>query len=328
MKLSLLLVLSFFITKILSQDPIDFFPAQTGNIWKYWCYSETWGGVTQVVQSTIIFDSSDVDGTIYLTKKNQCLEQSGPPPWYSNLFPTCKYIIVDSNLVYSEHEHFWTNGDSAGFYFKYKLDAGYGETWIVDFDSISVNQYELTMAKVTNVDTGYFYGLPIVSKEILYYHMSDSTDTLTSYKHFTERLVSNVGQTDYWSWEWYWTGFDFSGAIINGQVFGDTTGIITHISLRNDIIDDFYLYQNYPNPFNSVTNIDYHIRKRSHVKICIYNVSGALVTELYNDIRLPGFYHTVWAGKNSNGRSVSSGIYYLSIVTQGRQKIKRMLLLK
>jgi len=129
------LILILIITSIsFSQTPLDYFPHESGNIWKYFAHSEGIGA--QMIQSTIVFDSTDSMGNIFLTIENRCLEQGGAPPAYSNLYPSCNYIIIDSNYVFSEHENIPTYGNINGYYLKYKLDADSGETWIVDSDSI------------------------------------------------------------------------------------------------------------------------------------------------------------------------------------------------
>jgi len=45
----------------------------------------------------------------------------------------------------------------------------------------------------------------------------------------------------------------------------------------------FHLFQNYPNPFNPRTEIQYHLPKKSGVKLSIYNISGQLVRVLVDE---------------------------------------------
>ena len=78
---------------------------------------------------------------------------------------------------------------------------------------------------------------------------------------------------------------------------------------------DFYLFQNYPNPFNSQTVIRWDVSKPAHMRIDIYNILGQKITTLYS-----GFYahrsgQIVWDALDDFGRSVATGIYICSFIT-------------
>jgi len=325
-KVSLILIVCFTFN-IYSQIPIDFFPYKTGNIWKYYCYSWLFSDA-QYVQSTIILDSTDINGIIYSTRNTHCLEQGGPPPGYVNLFSTCNFIIIDSNYVYSDRDPFSTLGNENEYYLKYKLDAYLGEIWIVHQDSISPSYFEFTIGKIINIDTISYFGSSIISKEILYYSTTDTSDTSTSDRRFSEIIASGIGSIQYESAYLFWTGYNLEGAIINGQVIGDTTGVITQVGLSKNMIKHFNLYQNYPNPFNSSTTIKYNLQRASQVKIRIYDISGKLVKELLNTIQLRGSYHIIWDGRDLNNHEVSSGFYYIIISSESQQQSRRMLKIK
>lgn len=323
----LLIFIVCFTCKIYSQIPIDYFPYKTGNIWKYNCYSWLYSS-SQIVQSTIVFDSTDINGTIYLTRNTNCLEQGGPPPGYVNLFSTCNFIIKDSNYVYCDRERFTPPGIMNEYYLKYKLDACLGETWIVYEDSISPSYFEFVIGKIINVDTISFYSSYAISKEILYYSTSDTSDTSTSNRIFSEIIASDIGIIQYGSAILYWTGFDLLGAIINGEVIGDTTGIIMQVSSNKDITKNFTLFQNYPNPFNSSTNVKYELQRAGKVVIKIYDIFGRLVNELLNKDQLPGSYNITWDGKDLNSHQVSSGFYYIRISSNDQKQSMRMLIIR
>ena len=326
MRIAPIFIILILASMIISQSRLDYFPYKTGNIWKYICFSE--GSGWQHVQSTVVFDSTDSSGAIYLTKKSQCLDQGGSPPGYSNLYPTCKYVIIDSNYVYSEHENFITSGDSNGYYLKYKLDALLGESWIVDQDSIASNMYNYIVGKITDVDSTNLFGNPVISKEITYYVTHDTSDTSTYYNFILEKMVSYFGIGYYWYYPSTWTGYELLGAVIDGQANGDTTGLITNLNYNDISLEAFQLYQNYPNPLNSETNIEFDIKRAGQVEINIYDISGKLVKELLNENCLPGMHHIIWDGDDNQNKLVASGIYYLRLITGAHQAIKPMLLIK
>ncbi|HPC35159.1 MAG TPA: choice-of-anchor Q domain-containing protein [Candidatus Marinimicrobia bacterium] len=83
---------------------------------------------------------------------------------------------------------------------------------------------------------------------------------------------------------------------------------------------EFTLLQNYPNPFNPVTTIKYGIPEAGVVRIIIYNISGQKIIELVNITQNPGWYQTIWNGKNQDGLPVSSGVYLCHINVIGQTK--------
>ena len=70
----------------------------------------------------------------------------------------------------------------------------------------------------------------------------------------------------------------------------------------------FSLKQNYPNPFNTVTNIKFDVPKRSNVVLRVFDITGRVVTEVYNGLSEPGVYTADFDAVN-----LASGIYYYEI---------------
>jgi FlgD Ig-like domain len=85
---------------------------------------------------------------------------------------------------------------------------------------------------------------------------------------------------------------------------------------------------NVPNPFNPSTTIHYQIGESGRATLRIYDVSGALVRTLVDRSHNPGEYDAHWDGRNSAGKSVSSGVYFYRLETNGFTGTKRMVLLK
>jgi len=86
--------------------------------------------------------------------------------------------------------------------------------------------------------------------------------------------------------------------------------------------------QNYPNPFNSTTMVKYGLAAESPVSITVYDILGRIVRSIDEGTRQPGYYQVIWDGKNANGSSVASGIYFYKIAAGEMTQIKRMLYLK
>ncbi|MGB8658377.1 MAG: C25 family cysteine peptidase [Candidatus Zixiibacteriota bacterium] len=96
--------------------------------------------------------------------------------------------------------------------------------------------------------------------------------------------------------------------------------------------ESFELLQNYPNPFNPVTDIQFNVKGRQnhpvHTSVKIYNILGQLVTILVDEPKLPGSYVASWDGKDSDGRDVSSGIYFYTLAADNFRSTKKMTLIK
>jgi hypothetical protein len=108
-------------------------------------------------------------------------------------------------------------------------------------------------------------------------------------------------------------------------------------------IESFKLSQNYPNPFNPVTSIQYTVggrqiktvsgsefvvRRPIPTTLRIYNVLGQAVRTLVDESKMPGNYEAIWDGKDSNGRDVSSGIYFYTLLAGDYRNTKKMTLIK
>ncbi len=88
------------------------------------------------------------------------------------------------------------------------------------------------------------------------------------------------------------------------------------------------LRKNSPNPFNFMTTIHFTLENAQHVKLSIYDPSGKLVRTLVDDIRNSGAHSVRWNGFDSNGTSVSSGIYFCRMKSGKVEQSIRMVRLK
>jgi hypothetical protein len=91
---------------------------------------------------------------------------------------------------------------------------------------------------------------------------------------------------------------------------------------------------NYPNPFNpgdgATTTIEWHVDKRSAVRLRIYSTSGGLVldrrfTDVDTDVWHGADFAFDWDGTNDDGEPVASGGYVLRFEAQGSGSIEHVL---
>jgi hypothetical protein len=89
-----------------------------------------------------------------------------------------------------------------------------------------------------------------------------------------------------------------------------------------------YSLSNYPNPFNPETTISFYLQNNRNVKLSIYNTKGQKVKTLVNEILPAGDHSIIWHGRDSNGKRVSSGIYFYKLKAGNFQKVRKMILIK
>ena len=92
--------------------------------------------------------------------------------------------------------------------------------------------------------------------------------------------------------------------------------------------DQVVLKHNYPNPFNPITTIRYGIPDDAPVSIVIYNILGQQVVQLVNERKPAGFYTIAWNGRDTQGRTLASGVYIYRIQVGKIVRVQKMMLLK
>ncbi|MBT4098523.1 MAG: T9SS type A sorting domain-containing protein [Gemmatimonadetes bacterium] len=91
---------------------------------------------------------------------------------------------------------------------------------------------------------------------------------------------------------------------------------------------NYTIAQNTPNPFNPETQITFQLPEAGEVALSIYNLLGQQIHTLVQDHRPAGRHSVTWNGRDSAGRSVSSGVYFYRFESAGLTQTRRMLLLK
>ena len=87
-------------------------------------------------------------------------------------------------------------------------------------------------------------------------------------------------------------------------------------------------FSNYPNPFNPSTTVRYGLPEEANVSLVIYDVRGQVVQTLESEHQSAGWYDVVWNGETADGKSISTGIYFASLVAGEYSQVIKMLYLK
>ncbi|MDD4051355.1 MAG: FG-GAP-like repeat-containing protein [candidate division Zixibacteria bacterium] len=90
----------------------------------------------------------------------------------------------------------------------------------------------------------------------------------------------------------------------------------------------FDLKQNYPNPFNLSTTIEFDLPRHSHARLVVYSLLGERITTLLDRDLPAGLHRVTWAGADSSGHTVASGVYFYRVVTDAYSQTRKMVLMK
>lgn len=318
-KILLIIIVISQITFAQTQNNLDFFPHNDGDMWEY-LYSD---GPLYVDTAQVFnhFDSTDADGNIYITHTSRYINPiSIPAIPFSD---TMKYKIDTLNQV-------WAHFGEVEYGIAFKLDAKQGDQWVLKtyYDNGEITGYE--MARVGIIYEQNLWFVNYIVMNTFYYFALDSTDT-TGLDRYGVDLAKGLGII------WHGGGespgrMDIKGAVINGILYGDTTKIITSVEKYNSNTLPYIveLKQNYPNPFNDETNISFSLFQNINVSLIIHNSNGEEIYKIIdNDYYSQGNYSIFWNGENMNRQKVSSGIYFYSILQNSKPiKTKSMILLK
>ena len=90
----------------------------------------------------------------------------------------------------------------------------------------------------------------------------------------------------------------------------------------------YMLFQNKPNPCREFTTITYQLPEPGHATLRIYDISGRVVRTLVDERKEAGHNRIRWDGRDGNGKSVPSGIYFYKLQAMDFSQTRKMVLLR
>ncbi len=87
-------------------------------------------------------------------------------------------------------------------------------------------------------------------------------------------------------------------------------------------------YPNPMNPFNPAATIQFSMRETGRMELAVYNIRGQLVKKFVDGVQPEGEFQITWDGRDSQGRPLSSGIYFLRMQTDNYQHTSKMMIVK
>lgn len=94
-------------------------------------------------------------------------------------------------------------------------------------------------------------------------------------------------------------------------------------------IDNFELmntFTAYPNPSTDKVSINFKMNKSSKVSVAIYDVTGKMITSIFNDEVSAGIFSHTWNRTSDNGTAIAAGLYILEVNAGGNKISKKIIL--
>ncbi len=88
----------------------------------------------------------------------------------------------------------------------------------------------------------------------------------------------------------------------------------------------YLLQRNAPNPFRSITTIRFDLPADDHATIRVYSVDGQEIATLLDERKRAGQHVLAWDGRDNNGHSVPSGVYFCELAAGSYRQTYRMVL--
>ncbi|MBI2430079.1 MAG: AGE family epimerase/isomerase [Ignavibacteriales bacterium] len=228
------------------------------------------------------------------------------------------------------------------FFMKYFVDHVYGDVFENTYKNGSLipawgtTKGGTGKAAYHSIETGYYtylYGKLLVKKEPATLHYSfkaTGTDHTLRMRpigvpdnYMKIQSVTHDGNA--------YTNFDSTNLTLNipagtGGIFAVTykpAASPTGVAERTKYPAQFVLHQNYPNPFNPATTIGFTLQVSGFTTLKIYDVVGREVAILVNGYIVAGT-HSV----RFNASHLASGIYISRLQANGKQQLKKMILIR
>ena len=128
--------------------------------------------------------------------------------------------------------------------------------------------------------------------------------------------------------------------IMNGGKYGFGENVFYNVEeevctilknyLLTDVSDKIFdsKFTIHPNPCNPQTTISLSLSSESQLSIDIYNLKGEFVKSIFNKTLAKGNYNFSWDGTDHENKFTASGIYLCKANYDGKNRVRKILLLK
>lgn len=116
-----------------------------------------------------------------------------------------------------------------------------------------------------------------------------------------------------------WANLYIAKACLNG---------ITPNDPQNPLPERLLSLNAYPNPFNPDIKIDFYLPADSDVKLQVFNIKGQIIKTIVSKTLEKGLHQYTFNGKDEQQKNLSSGLYFVKIVTKDKTISQKIILLK
>jgi hypothetical protein len=81
-----------------------------------------------------------------------------------------------------------------------------------------------------------------------------------------------------------------------------------------------------PNPFGGVTEAELFLAEAGPATVAVYDVRGRRVATLLDTSLGAGIHRVSWDGRDQNGESLSSGVYFMRLQAAGQTQVRKLAL--
>lgn len=111
---------------------------------------------------------------------------------------------------------------------------------------------------------------------------------------------------------WEFSGNNFLGSSIKEQ---------------NNVVSQEFSTSILPNPAKGIVELRYQLPKPGEISLRIYSVTGQLV-RMIKETKSSGDFSFIWDGRDEQGKTVPSGIYFVRVEFDGRAESDKIILLR
>jgi hypothetical protein len=234
--------------------------------------------------------------------------------------------FVYANGIKVETDHVWNSGTPRQVTVDYSLGAKGTVTFTIGGGEDQTLPIELTSftANFTVNNLVVLHWITQSENECQgYYIYRNTTDDLTSAMLISQLIPAyNTSEQQVYSYDdtdifesgmyYYWLqNMDFNG----GQSYHGPLAVNVGYAPGDDPIPGIPFVAGikkvYPNPASTNTIIKYGVEDSSPVRFEIYNTKGQLVRSFDQGVKDQGDFSLIWDGKDSQGASCPSGIYFI-----------------
>ncbi|RPI02736.1 MAG: DNRLRE domain-containing protein [Ignavibacteriae bacterium] len=240
----------------------------------------------------------------YYVSGHQCFARTASVWDLSSLPPGCRITRATMELKCTS-----TFGTLTGEMVFYRILQPWGET------TITTNNLPLYTSQDSIIKSwpaaGQWFSIDVTSFVRFWQEHPDSNFGI--YGHCTN-TTANTGAVEFNS-----SRFTTSADRPRLMITYSTTDVKSEGAL---LPSDFHL-DAYPNPFNPITTITYQLDHAGLVSLAIMDIKGRKVDQLVNSFQPTGVHRLQW-----HAGPCSSGIYFITLTSENKQAVKKLVLMK